>query len=104
MGRSAVESADRRAAASAVYRQRRAAGARFADIAWLVIEHRSKKNLSQQELAVRAGTTPSHISRIERGRHAPDLGVLSRIATALDARLVIGFSAPRAEASPRKAE
>ncbi|MGH9155066.1 MAG: helix-turn-helix domain-containing protein [Acidimicrobiales bacterium] len=63
------------------------------EIAWLVIKFRMDKGLSQQELADLVGTSNSQISRIESGRHRTNLDTLTRIARALDLRLVLGFEA-----------
>jgi transcriptional regulator with XRE-family HTH domain len=48
-------------------------------------------SLSQEALAQRVGTTKSAISRLESGRHAPNLATLDRIASAFGRRVVIGF-------------
>lgn len=45
---------------------------------------RLAKGLSQAQLANLAGTSQSHIARIERNRADPQLGTLRRIAKALD--------------------
>ena len=49
------------------------------------------KGLSQEQLAELVGTSHSQISRIESGRHRTNLDTLSRIAQALDMRMVVGF-------------
>ena len=61
------------------------------EIAWLLIKYRMDKGLSQEQLAERVGTSHSQISRIESGRHRTNLDTLSRIAHALDMRMVVGF-------------
>ena len=58
----------------------------------MVIARRSALGLSQKELAARMGTSHSAISRIESGQHATTVETLRRLATALDTRLVVGFS------------
>ncbi|HEX9940501.1 MAG TPA: helix-turn-helix transcriptional regulator [Thermoanaerobaculia bacterium] len=45
---------------------------------------RRRANLSQRELAERAGTTPQVISLYERGVHDPTMENLQRILTALE--------------------
>lgn len=44
--------------------------------------------LSQAELAARAGTHRPIIGRLERGLHVPELDVLARVARALDVDVV----------------
>ncbi len=63
----------------------------FEALARLVIMRRATLGLSQRELAARMGTTPSAISRIESGQHATNARTLMRLATALDARAVLGL-------------
>ena len=45
--------------------------------------HRMLNNLSQEELAERAGTNRVHISNIERGEKTPSLELIVSIANAL---------------------
>ncbi|MGH9030527.1 MAG: helix-turn-helix transcriptional regulator [Acidimicrobiia bacterium] len=61
-----------------------------------------RAGLSQDELATRSGVSRSQISRLENGRHQPDLALLRRIATALDKRLVVGFEATAASGRRRR--
>ena len=49
------------------------------------------KGLSQQQLADLVGTSYSQYPRIESGRHRTNLDTLTRIAHALDRRIVLGF-------------
>jgi transcriptional regulator with XRE-family HTH domain len=56
-----------------------------------VTELRRRHGISQEELARRVGTTKSAISRLESGRHWPNVETLWRIAEAVGARLVISF-------------
>lgn len=50
---------------------------------------RIDRGMSQEELARRAGTKQPNIARLESGRHTPSLGLLRRVAEALDAELVV---------------
>ena len=59
------------------------------EIARAVYGRRTDLGISQEELARRVGTTASAISRIESGRHTARIDTLQRIATALDAQLVV---------------
>jgi ribosome-binding protein aMBF1 (putative translation factor) len=54
-----------------------------------LIEARLKKKMSQQELAKRANTTQAVISRIESMNANPSIGLLKKIATALNLKLKI---------------
>lgn len=56
-----------------------------------VIDTRLKKKMTQQELAKKAGTGQSAISRLESGGANPSLGFLQKVATALEADLHISF-------------
>lgn len=57
-----------------------------------IIKARIEKNLSQQELAIRAGTDQAHISRLESGRYNPSISYLKRIADGLDMDIRIVFT------------
>jgi ribosome-binding protein aMBF1 (putative translation factor) len=102
VGSTAVEASRRRAARSSAYRreQRRLAG--FEELARIVIRHRTRLGLSQNELAERVGTSHSAISRIESGRHRTSVTTLERLARALDLRLVVGFESGPAEHPDRE--
>lgn len=54
-----------------------------------VYDRRAALDLSQTELARRAGMTQSQISNIEGGDSTPTLPLLTRLAKALDASLTI---------------
>ena len=91
VGSTADAAAGRRAARSPEYRTQQAEREGFREIAWLLIKYRMDKGLSQEKLAELVGTSHSQISRIESGRHRTNLDTLSRIAHALDLRMVLGF-------------
>ncbi len=44
---------------------------------------RVRRDMSQQELADKVGTTAAHISNIERGTSSPTVDMLTRLAEAL---------------------
>ena len=102
VGSTAVEASGQRAARSPEYRTHQAAWAGCREIAWLLIKYRMDKGLSQQQLADLVGTSNSQISRIESGRHRTNLDTLSRIAHALDLRLVLGFESTSAAGKPKR--
>jgi DNA-binding XRE family transcriptional regulator len=60
-------------------------------LAHLVIEARTRAQLTQEELADRMGVTPSAIARLENGKAAPSLATLRRIARATGTRLAMSF-------------
>ena len=102
VGSTAEEASSRRASASSEYLQQREALAGCREIAWLLIKYRMDRGLSQQQLAELVGTSNSQISRIESGRHRTNLDTLSRIAHALDRRLVLGFESITADGQPER--
>ncbi|MDP4009582.1 MAG: helix-turn-helix transcriptional regulator [Candidatus Shapirobacteria bacterium] len=56
-----------------------------------IIKKRLKNKLTQQDLAKKANTTQTIISRIESMNGNPSLHFLKKIATALDAKLSISI-------------
>lgn len=58
-----------------------------------VINARNELHLSQAELAKKAGTDQSHISRLENGNYNPSLKFLKKIAEGLGKELHISFVA-----------
>jgi len=59
------------------------------ELARVIRQHRTARKLSQKELAERAGTSHSAISRIESGLHGITLDTLQRIAQALRVDLIM---------------
>lgn len=57
-------------------------------IARALIDARIKKNMTQAEIAKKAGTKQPVISRLEGAQGSPSLSLIKRIAQALDVRLV----------------
>ncbi len=56
-----------------------------------LIELRTKKEITQKELAERVGTKQSSIARFERGGYSPTISFLSRLAQALGMKLEVKF-------------
>ncbi len=56
-----------------------------------IIQHRIDTGMTQKELADKAGTKQSAISRLEAGNSNPSIGFLSKIAEALGTKLQISF-------------
>ncbi|MDP1722307.1 MAG: helix-turn-helix transcriptional regulator [Candidatus Gottesmanbacteria bacterium] len=57
-----------------------------------VVEARTKRGLTQTELAQRIGTKQSVISRLEIGRANPSVAFLKKLAEALNSNLQIRFT------------
>lgn len=57
-----------------------------------IIELRTKKGLSQSQLAELVGTKQSAISRLESGSYNPTILMLKKISQALDSTLRISIS------------
>lgn len=53
--------------------------------------------LTQAALAQRVGTTKSAISRLESGRHAPNIATLQKIARTFGRQVHISFVSPDTE-------
>lgn len=102
VGSTADEASARRAKQSPEYRAQQEALAGCREIAWLLIKFRMDRGLSQQQLADLVGTSNSQISRIESGRHRTNLDTLTRIAHALDLRLVLGFESSSSAGKPTR--
>jgi ribosome-binding protein aMBF1 (putative translation factor) len=83
---------ERRAQRSEAYRDELRRIAPYEGIARIVIDRRAALGLTQQELALRIGTSHSVISRIESGRYPTSVTTLRRLANAFGTRLVIGFA------------
>ncbi len=56
-----------------------------------LIELRTKKAITQKELAMKAGTHQASIARFERGDYSPTISFLSRLASALGMKLEVNF-------------
>jgi DNA-binding XRE family transcriptional regulator len=96
-GKAAVEAARGRGRRSEEYREARgeyAAIAALREKNWIaahIRERRFELDLTQQEVAERAETSHSFISKLERGDHIPTIPVLTRVLAVLDEELLIGI-------------
>jgi ribosome-binding protein aMBF1 (putative translation factor) len=96
-GKLASEAARDRAGRSEEYREARdeyAAIRALREKNWIaahIRERRYELDLTQQEVAERAETSHSFISRVEGGDHIPTIPVLRRILAVLDEELLIGI-------------
>ncbi len=97
VGRPASATAGGRAARSEEYREARdeyAAIRALRQRNWIAAhlrERRYELDLTQHEVAERAGTSHSFISKLEGGEHIPTIPVLQRILAVLDEELLIGI-------------
>ena len=58
----------------------------------LLKQRRLANQLDQKTLAKKAGTSPSQISRIERGTISPSIDTLEKLLNAMDEELDLGIS------------
>ena len=71
-------------------------------IAAHIRERRFELELTQQEVAERAGTAHSYISKLEGGDHMPTIPVLQRILRVLGEELLIGIEQAASWLSPEQ--
>lgn len=96
-GRPVTEAASDRARRSEDYRDARDEYAAIRELRernWIaahIRERRFELDLTQREVAERAGTSHSFISKLEGGDHIPTIPVLKRILAVLDEELLIGI-------------
>jgi ribosome-binding protein aMBF1 (putative translation factor) len=107
-GSSATQAARRRAARSESYREGRHEYASIRALRkknWIaahIRERRYELDLTQQDVAERAGTSHSFVSKLEAGDHIPTIPVLKRILAVLDEELLIGIERHYAGADPER--
>jgi DNA-binding XRE family transcriptional regulator len=96
-GRTAARAAENRARRSEAYLEARDEYAAIKELRkrnWIaahIRERRYELDLTQKEVADRAGTSHSFISKVEGGDHMPTIPVLKRILAVLDEELLIGI-------------
>ena len=97
VGEPAADSARELARESQEYREARDEYAAIRELRernWIaahIRERRYELDLTQKEVAERAGTSHSFISKVEGGNHMPTIPVLKRILAVLDEELLIGI-------------
>ena len=95
-GKTALDAAENRSKRSEAYREARDEYAAIRELRkrnWIaahIRERRFELDLTQKDVAARAGTSHSFISKLERGGHIPTIPVLQRILAVLDEELLIG--------------
>lgn len=96
-GKTAVDAAQNRSKRSEAYREARDEYAAIRELRkknWIaahIRERRFELDLTQKDVAERAGTSHSFVSKLERGDHIPTIPVLQRILAVLDEELLIGI-------------
>lgn len=107
-GARATDAAASRGRPSEDYRAAReeyAAIERLREVNWIaahIRERRYELELTQQQVAERAGTSHSFISKLESGTHIPTIPVLTRIFAVLDERLLIGIERDTPDGEPER--
>jgi ribosome-binding protein aMBF1 (putative translation factor) len=107
-GTRAVEAAQERARRSEAYQEARgeyAAIRALREKNWIaahIRERRYELDLTQQEVAERAETSHSFISKVEGGDHIPTIPVLKRILAVLDEELLIGIERQVSDEKPER--
>ena len=107
-GKPATEAAQSRARCSEDYRDARdeyAAIRALREKNWIaahIRERRYELDLTQQEVAERAETSHSFISKVEGGDHIPTIPVLKRILAVLDEELLIGIERQVPDEEPER--
>lgn len=89
LGQDAKQAAARRRASDTKYAELEKKHEVALAIADLVILHRTRTGLTQQDLASRMGTSVSAISRLESGFHVPSIETLRKLAAAIGGRVKI---------------
>jgi ribosome-binding protein aMBF1 (putative translation factor) len=107
-GKAAVDTARDRARRSDEYREARDEYSAIRELRernWIaahIRERRYELDLTQKEVAERAGTSHSFISKLEGGDHIPTIPVLKRILAVLDEELLIGIERQVPDEEPER--
>ena len=107
-GQTAVAATRDRASRSEEYREARDEYAAIRELRernWIaahIRERRFELDLTQQEVARRAKTSHSFISKVEGGNHIPTIPVLKRILAVLDEELLIGIERQVPDEEPER--
>jgi ribosome-binding protein aMBF1 (putative translation factor) len=104
LGGDARAAADRRRASDPKYAELEKKFEVALGIADLVILHRTRSGLTQEQLAERMGTSISAVSRLESGFHVPSMETLRKVAEAVGGRVKIDIVdiAPARTSRPRR--
>jgi ribosome-binding protein aMBF1 (putative translation factor) len=108
IGRTVTESTEERARESEEYREAREEYAAIRELRkrnWIaahIRERRYELELTQKEVAEKAKTSHSFISKVEGGDHMPTIAVLKRILAVLDEELLIGIERIETDGDPER--
>jgi len=108
IGETVTESSERHARESQEYREAKAEYAAIKELRkrnWIaahIRERRYELDLTQKEVAEKAGTSHSFISKVEGGDHLPTIAVLKRILAVLDEDLLIGIERVEGDGDPER--
>jgi len=107
-GTSVAEAAKGRARRGEEYREARDEYSAIRELRkknWIaahIRERRFELELTQKDVAGRAGTSHSFISKVEGGDHIPTIPVLKRILAVLDEELLIGIERQIPDGEPER--
>jgi ribosome-binding protein aMBF1 (putative translation factor) len=107
-GTAAARAAKARARRSEAYGEARGEYAAIRELReknWIaahIRERRYELDLTQKQVAERAGTSHSYISKLERGDHIPTIDVLKKILGVLDEELLIGIERQIPDEEPER--
>ena len=107
-GKTAAEAARDRTRRSDEYREAREEYAAIRELRernWIaahIRERRYELDLTQKEVAERAETSQSFISKVEGGDHMPTIPVLKRILAVLDEELLVGIERQVPDEEPER--
>jgi DNA-binding XRE family transcriptional regulator len=107
-GKTATEAARNRTRRGDEYREARSEYAATRELRkrnWIaahIRERRYELDLTQKEVAERAETSHSFISKVEGGDHIPTIPVLKRILAVLDEELLIGIERQVPDEEPER--
>lgn len=108
VGESVADAARKQAGESEEYRDARDEYAAIRELRernWIaahIRERRYELGLTQKEVAARAKTAHSFISKVEGGDHIPTIPVLKRILAVLDEELLIGIERQVPDEEPER--
>lgn len=108
IGQTVTETVEENLRDSREYREAKAEYAAIKELRrrnWIaahIRERRYELELTQKEVAEKAGTSHSFISKVEGGDHLPTLAVLKRILGVLDEELLIGIERVEGDGDPER--
>jgi ribosome-binding protein aMBF1 (putative translation factor) len=108
IGRTVAETSEENFRQSQEYREAAAEYAAIKELRkrnWIaahIRERRYELELTQKEVAERAETSHSFISKVEGGDHLPTIAVLKRILAVLDEELLIGIERAEGDGDPER--